>query len=534
MDYQLTISTIVRRAERFSASREVVTRLPDRTYHRTTYADLCRRARLLGSALTRLGLPAEARVATLCWNHHQHAEVYFGAPIAGLITHPINPRLHHDDVAFIAAHADDSVLIVDQSLFGVYEQIRDRTSFEHVIVVGTTTPPPGTTGYEELLATGTPDWRPPDLDEHTTALVTYTSGTTGRPKGVTVSHRAIVLHTLSSALPDWLAIGDSDVLMPVVPMYHALAWGWPYTAALLAAKLVLPGPHLDPSSLLEIIQTERVTVTGGVPTIWAGVLQELDDHPGRYDVSSLRSVLSGGSTAPPSMIEGYRERHGVPLTHTWGMTEMIMGAIAKPSWDMAGASPAEQARQRAKQGRPMPLVEIRARGDDGLVPWDGHSMGELEISGPWVATEYLKATDTTAERWTHDGWLRTGDIVTIDERGYIHIQDRAKDLIKSGGEWISSPTMESALTEHPAVAEAAVIAIPHPRWGERPLAIVTLRPGVHATSDQLLAFITPKLAKWWLPERIEITETIPKNAVGKIDKAAVRRDYAPELRQEQH
>ncbi|MET7339038.1 long-chain-fatty-acid--CoA ligase [Nonomuraea sp. NPDC005650] len=524
MDYQLTIDAILRRAERFSPGREIVTRLPDRSYHRLGYADLAQRARRLGSALTVLGLPPGARVATLCWSHHQHAEIYFGAPIAGLVTHPINPRLHPDDIAFIATHACDAVLIVDESLLDVYEQIRDRVSFEHVVVIGN--PPTGAIGYEELLATGDNDWRPPEPDERTTALVTYTSGTTGRPKGVEVSHRAVALHSLSSALPGWLGFTDADTVMPVVPMFHALAWGWPYTCALLGTKLVLPGPLLDPVSLLENIEQERVTVTGGVPTIWTSVLQTLDADPGRFDVSSLRAVLSGGSTAPPSMIASYQERYGVALVHTWGMTELTMGAISALPWGMIDAPPDRQSRQRAKQGRPMPFIEIRARGDAGLVPWDDQAMGELEVRGPWVAAEYADNPEASTERWTDDGWLRTGDIVTIDEHGYIDIRDRAKDLIKSGGEWISTPALENALMGHPAVAEAAVIAVPDARWSERPLAVVALRHDANATSAELLEFIAPAVAKWWLPDRIEIIEAIPKTAVGKFDKIALRRRYS--------
>ncbi|HEY9524219.1 MAG TPA: long-chain-fatty-acid--CoA ligase [Thermopolyspora sp.] len=506
MDYQLTINAILRRAERFTPGREIVTRLPDRSFHRYTYADLARRARRLGSALTRLGLAPGSRVATLCWGHHQHVEVYFGAPIAGFVTHPVNPRLHPDDIAHILTHAHDQVLIVDESLLGVYDQVRDRMPIEHVIVTGD--------AYEALLATGADDWTPPDLDEHTTALLTYTSGTTGRPKGVEVSHRAIALHTLSSALPDWLGIAGADCLMPVVPMYHALAWGWPYSAALLGAKLVLPGPLLDPVSLLEDIEGEQVTVTGGVPTVWANMLRTLDADPGRFDVSSLRAVLSGGSAAPPAMIEAYEKRHGVNLVHTWGMTEMIMGMISRDPG------------KRAMQGLPMPFVEIRARGEQGLVPWDGHTMGELEVRGAWVATEYVDAPQTTAERWTDDGWMRTGDIVTIDDAGYVEIKDRAKDLIKSGGEWISTVTLENALLDHPAVAEAAVVAVPDPKWAERPLAIVVLRGGASAGPDDLRGFLAERVPKWWLPERFEMVGQLPKTAVGKISKAALRETYA--------
>lgn len=518
--YPLTVSAILRRAENFYASREVVTRQADRGFHRYTYQDLAGRARQLGSALQRLGLKPGARVATLCWSHYRHAELYYGPPIAGFVTHPINPRLHADDIAYIAARADDQVLFVDESFSAIYDAIRERASFKHVFFVNDQ--------YEEFVAGGDPSWTPSEMDESSPALTTYTSGTTGRPKGVDVSHRAVALHTLSSALNNWLAIRDSDVVMPVVPMYHALAWGWPYTCALLGAKLVLPGPLLDPISLIECIDQERVTVTGGVPTVWMGMLQALDADPERFDVSSLRAVLSGGATAPPSMIEGFRDRHGVPLVHTWGMTELMMGVISEPSWDMLDAAPKAQQRQREKQGRAMPFLEIRARGDHGLVPWDGKSLGELELRGAWVATSYTDAADSSG-RWTNDGWFCTGDIVTIDERGYIEIADRAKDVIKSGGEWISTPALESALMGHPAVAEAAVIAVPDRKWSERPLAIVVLRPGKTIDFEELKLSLSTAVPKWWIPERIEIVDAIPRTAVGKFNKVALRRQFRAEL-----
>lgn len=523
MYQSLDIAAILRRAEHFSTGREVVSREPDRTLHRTTYAELGGRARQLASALLQLDLAPGARVATLCSTHRQHWEIYYAAPIAGLVAHPLNPRLHADDLAFIADHACDELLVLDEEFLPLYERIRERTPFRHIVVVGTA--PDGMHAYEQLLAAGDPTWQPGALDEHSTALVTYTSGTTGRPKGVEVSHRAIAVHALSSALPGWLAIRDDDVVMPVVPMFHALAWGWPYTAALLGAKQVLPGAFLDPASLLELIESERVTLTGGVPTVWMGLLSTLDSHPGKHDTSSLRSVLSGGAAAPPAMIEGLRDQHGVPLVHTWGMTELTMGAIANLSWDLRGAPADEQRRHRHTQGVPMPFLETRARGDHGLVPWDGVSMGELEIRGPWVAQEYVDAPEASAEQWTHDGWFRTGDIVAISERGYIHIQDRAKDLVKSGGEWISTPELESALMDHPAVTEAAVVAVADAKWTERPLAVVALHPDATTTPEELREFIAPKVARWWVPERIEIIEAIPKTAVGKFNKRALRAQF---------
>jgi fatty-acyl-CoA synthase len=523
MDDELTIAAMLRRAERYAPDRPVVSREPDRSVHRTSWGEIAARARRLAAALLGLGLAPGARVATLCWSHRQHLELYFAAPIAGLALHPLNPRLHVDDIAYIATHARDEVLVVDESFLPLYERMRETTPFRQVIVVGTATG--DAIAYEDLLAEGDPEWQPGVLDEHTTALVGFTSGTTGRPKGVAVSHRAVAVHSLSSALQGWLGIRDTDVLLPVVPMYHALAWGWPYTAALLGAELVLPGPFLDPESLLELCASERVTLTGGVPTVWMGVLRTLDADPGRYDLSAMRAILSGGSTAPPSMITGYAERHQLDLVHTWGMTELMMGAIAELSADLRHAPAEEQRRHRLKQGRPMPFLEIRARRDDGFVAWDGESPGELEIRGPWVATAYLDSPDASAQQWTEDGWFRTGDIVTIAPGGYVEIVDRAKDVVKSGGEWISTPVLEGALMAHPAVAEAAVIGVSDAKWGERPLAVVAFHPGSSATADELREFIARHVARWWLPERIEIVESVAKTTVGKFDKVALRRTF---------
>ena len=364
MDTDLTIAAMLRRAEKYSPDRAVVSREPDRSLHRTTWSEVGGRARRLASALLGLGLSPGTRVATLCWSHRQHLELYFAAPIAGLALHPLNPRLHADDIAYIATHAGDQVLVVDEGFLPLYEQIRDSTPFRHVIIVGAATG--DAISYEDLLSRGDPTWQPSSIDEHDTALIGFTSGTTGRPKGVEVSHRAVAVHALSSGLQGWLGIRDTDVLLPVVPMYHALAWGWPYTAALLGAELVLPGPFLDPESLLELFSSERVTLTGGVPTIWMGVLRTLDADPDRFDLAAMRAILSGGSTAPPSMITGYAERHRLNLVHTWGMTELMMGAIAELSADLQEATPQEQLRHRLKQGRPMPFVEIRARAENGF------------------------------------------------------------------------------------------------------------------------------------------------------------------------
>jgi fatty-acyl-CoA synthase len=527
MDYQLNVPALLRRAETLFARKQIVTRLPDRSFHAYTYRDFGARAKRLGSALRKLGLEDGARVATLCWNHYQHLETYFGAPISGLVTHTLNLRLHPSDLAYIANHAGDRALVVDDSLLPLYQAFKDQAPFEHVIVIGNA--PEGTISFEELLADGDPDFEPPDMDERSAAVMCYTSGTTGQPKGVLYSHRAIALHSLASAQSGTLSISESDVVLPVVPMFHANAWGFPFTCTLVGATQVFPGPHLDPESLLDAFEHQRVTITGGVPTIWMGILQMLDKEPDRWDLSSMRGMIVGGSAAPRAMIEAFQERHGLHVIHAWGMTEMApLGTVAELTSELAQAAKEEQYAYRAKQGIPAPFVEIRARGDDGLVPWDGKTMGELEVRGVWIASRYFE-DDSQAERWTDDGWFKTGDIVTIDDRGFIEIQDRTKDVIKSGGEWVSSVALENAIMGHPAVAEAAVIAVPDEKWQERPLAVVVLREGQSASDGELREFIAPQFAKWQLPDRFEFVDEIPKTAVGKFRKTALREQFAASL-----
>jgi fatty-acyl-CoA synthase len=516
MEYELTVDAIARRAEALYAHKPIVTRRPDRSLHRTTYGEVCRRARALGSALRALGVERGDRVATLCWNTVEHLEAYLGVPAAGAVVHTLNLRLHPEDLAWIAAHAGDRVLIVDESLLPLAEQVVPRTAIEHVIVVGDE--------YEELLARGDTEAPAVALDEGEAAAMCYTSGTTARPKGVLYSHRALVLHSLASLGSGVLGLRETDVVMPVVPMFHANAWGLPYTATLSGAAQVLPGPHLDPPTLLETLESERVTITGGVPTIWLGILQLLDAEPGRYDLSALRSMIVGGSAAPRSLIEGFERRHGLHVCHAWGMTELApLGTVAELPSELQEAGEAERFAFRATQGVPAPLVEIRARSDQGLVPWDGETMGELEVRGAWIANAYFDAPESV-DRWTDDGWFKTGDIVTIDAHGAITIEDRAKDVIKSGGEWISSVALENALMAHPAVAEAAVIGVPDDRWQERPLAAVVLRG--EASADELRQFLARDFARWQLPERFEFLDEIPKTAVGKFRKTALRERFA--------
>jgi fatty-acyl-CoA synthase len=524
MDYQLTVPTILRRAESYFGAKEIVTRLADRSFHRITYAESCKRARALAVALQGIGLKRGDRVATLCWNHYQHHEAYLGIPCGGFVLHTLNLRLHPNDLAYIATHADDRAVIVDRSLKPLLDQFIANTRIEHVFVVEDE--------YEELLAGVDPgSWRDPELDENEAAAMCYTSGTTGLPKGVLYSHRSTMLHTIGVAAgnPMGLGISEADTILPVVPMFHANAWGYPYLATMVGAKLVYPGPYLDPESLLDAFVEEGVTWTAGVPTIWMGILGLLDADPGRWDLSKLKGMLVGGSAAPRAMIAGFKERHGMSVVHGWGMTETSpVASTAQLVGELADADDETKFDYIALQGLPLPLVELRNRDDDGnVLPWDGESVGELEIRGPWVAAGYYDTPDQS-DRWTDDGWFRTGDVVSLHPGGYIQIKDRSKDVIKSGGEWISSVELENALMAHPAVAEAAVIAIPDPKWDERPLAAVVLREGQTATPDELRAFLAPDFAKWWLPDRFEFVAEIPKTSVGKFRKTELREMFATE------
>ncbi len=526
MDFPLTLASLLERAGKLFPQVELVSRRPDRSLHRTTYGEMARRALRLAEALQRAGLRPGERVATLMWNHAEHLEAYFGIPLAGGVLHTLNLRLGAHDLQYIVNHAEDRFLIVDDVLLPLCDKL-PKTTLERVFVVNRSHPriPHAHENYDDLLATAAGDFSVPQFSEYDAAAMCYTSGTTGTPKGVLYTHRALVLHSFAIALADAFGLGQRDVCLPVVPMFHANAWGLPYACTMLGAKQVFPGQHLDPESILDLYEGEKVTYSAGVPTVWMGILEALEKNPGRWKIQPGMRMTCGGAAAPEAMIRRY-DRLGLSVRHSWGMTEMTpAGTTSKVKSTMAGWSDDAKYAVRAKQGMPFPFVETRAMTEHGAeAPWDGRTMGELQVRGPWIAASYYK-NEAEKDKWTADGWFRTGDVVTIDAEGYMKIMDRAKDVIKSGGEWISSVDLENALMGHPAVKEAAVIGMPHPKWLERPLAVVVLKDGAQAGEEELRAFLASKFAKWQLPDGIAFVKEIPRTSVGKFKKSALREQF---------
>jgi fatty-acyl-CoA synthase len=531
MHYPLTLVHLLERAGRYFSKVQIVSRKADRSIHRETYGEFYRRARALAEGLTRAGLKRGDRVATLMWNHYAHLEAYFGAPVAGGVLHPLNLRLHVDDITYIANHAEDRFMIVDDVLLPLVEQFKPHTHFERIFVVPISgeAVPRGYESYEELLASARGDFRYPEIDEYEPAGMCYTSGTTGRPRGVVYSHRSTVLHAYNAALPGAMGFRQGQAMLPVVPMFHANAWGMPYAATLAGAKHVYPGPHLDAENLLDLIEREAVVLSAGVPTVWLAILQALEREPERWKLPDGLELIVGGSAAPESLIRGF-DRHRIKVVQAWGMTETSpLASIARLDHEMAALPEDERYAIRAKQGRPLPFVEARVMVEDQQVPADGKTMGELQVRGPYVTASYYNHP-VGADKFTADGWLRTGDVVMMDADGFIKITDRTKDLIKSGGEWISSVDLENAIMGHPAVAEAAVIAIPDQKWDERPLAVVVLKPGARATGEEINKFLAGKFAKWWLPDAYEFVDQIPRTSTGKFLKSKLREQYAARRR----
>ena len=534
MQTPLKMTQMIERAEKFFPKKQVISRTAS-GIQRFTYKQIAERTRRLADSLVKLGVTKGERVGTLAWNHHRHLEAYFAIPCMGAVLHTINIRLSPQHISYIINHAEDKVLLIDGDILPLLESCAAELKTVKAFIIMTDEKElPETTlspvyHYEQLLAEANPEFKyPEDLDENDPAGMCYTSATTGNPKGVVYSHRGIFLHSLALGLADNAAIREKDIALTVVPMFHANAWGMPFSGVWFGATLVLPGPYFTPKLLAELIEQEKVTITSGVPTIWLGLLKELDE--GSYDLSSLRGILCGGSAAPKGMIKAFEQKYNVPFMHAYGMTETSpLALFSNLKSYQEELDYEERLELRAKQGLIVPGLEIKILGKDGEVAWDGKEMGELCIRGPWIASAYYK--DERTKDAFHDGWLHTGDVVTIDEEGFVKIVDRTKDLIKSGGEWISSVDLENALMAHEAVFEAAVVAVPHERWQERPLACVVLKDAYKGKTgkDELIEFLKPQFAKWWIPDDILFLEEIPKTSVGKFLKMALRDQVKKEL-----
>jgi fatty-acyl-CoA synthase len=526
MDVPLQVRQLLEHGGRVHATSRVLTESDD-GLRTTTFAEIAKNAARLAHALVDLGVRPGVRVATFMWNNAEHVEAYFAVPAMGAVVHPLNIRLFPGQVAYIANHAEDRVVIVDNTLLeGFAKLLPQLRTVRHVVVSGPAdlSVLEGTGvmvhDYAALLA-GRPsryDW--PDVDERDAAAMCYTSGTTGHPKGVVYSHRSIYLHSMATALPGGFCLSDADIVLTIVPQFHVLAWGMPYAAFLTGASLAMPDRYLMADRLAEFINSARPNKAAAVPSVWTSLLQHVDATPGA-DISSLREAVIGGSACPPSLMQAY-DRHGITLLHAWGMTETSpIGTHGRPP---AGVSGDERMTYRLTQGRIAPGVEARLVGPDGHdVPWDGRSVGELQVRGPWVTGAYYGEPESDA---FDRGWLRTGDVGSITPDGYLTITDRVKDVIKSGGEWISSVELEGHLMAHPSVAEASVVGVPDEQWGERPLGIVVPVAGRHVDPSDLRAFLADRVAKWQLPERWAVVAEIPKTSVGKFDKKAMRRAYA--------
>ncbi|HEV8297241.1 MAG TPA: long-chain fatty acid--CoA ligase [Acidimicrobiales bacterium] len=530
-DFPLSLTHVFERAERLFPKKAIVTNTP-RGRERTTYGVWADRTRRLATVLDQLGISRDGRVATFAWNTERHLELYFAPPCTGRVAHTLNIRLFADQLTYVVNHSADEVIFVDKSLCPLlWPLVPTFTTVRHIVVMDDTGGPlpeatiaPQVHDYETLVTAAEPATFAPIADENQAAAMMYTSGTTGNPKGVVYSHRSIFLHTMSIAMTDTVGIGERDVILPVVPMFHANAWGLAHAGVATGATLVMPGPDLSAKTLAELMESERVTVAAGVPTIWMGVLGELEGR----DMSSLRVIPCGGSAVPKSLSEGFREQVGLPILHAWGMTETSpVASVCNLKSYLCDAPPEELARRRTSVGVVTLGLELRVvePGTTDTLAWDGVSRGELQVRGPWVARTYYN-DERAADSFTEDGWLRTGDIAVVDEEGYVFLVDRTKDLVKSGGEWISSVELENAIMAHPLVREAAVIGVAHPHWGERPLACVVLHEGASLSGAEVLDFLRPRVASLWLPDDVVFIDEVPKTSVGKFSKQTLRDRFA--------
>ena len=528
----LLISTLIEFADRHHGDAEIVSRRVEGDIHRYTYKDAARRSRQVANALDTLGLAFGDRVATLAWNGYRHFELYYGVSGSGRVLHTLNPRLHPEQIAWIANHAEDQVLCFDMSFLPLVQAVHAKcTTIKHFIALCDADKLPQDSGipnlqsYEAWMGSQSTQYGWPSFDENSASSMCYTSGTTGNPKAALYSHRSTLLHAYAAALPDVMCLSARDSVLPVVPMFHVNAWGIPYSAALVGAKLVFPGPGLDGKSVYELMESERVTYAAGVPTVWQMMLGHM--KPAGLKFSTLKRTVIGGSACPPAMIMAFREDYGVEVLHAWGMTEMSpLGTLCTLKNKHEALSDAERMKIRLKQGRAIFGVDMKIADDAGQeLPWDGSTYGNLWVSGPWVVSQYYKAEGGDP---LQDGWFPTGDVATIDADGFMQITDRSKDVIKSGGEWISSIDVENLAVAHPAVAMAACIGMPHPKWDERPILVVVKKPGTELSREELLAFYEGKLAKWQVPDDVVFVDAIPLGATGKMLKTRLRetlKDY---------
>ncbi|HEX7249408.1 MAG TPA: 3-(methylthio)propionyl-CoA ligase [Burkholderiales bacterium] len=523
MDTPLLVSGLLQHADRHHGDTEIVSKNVDGSIHRYTYRDAHARARKLANALKALGVQKHDRVATLAWNGYRHFEIYYAVAGSGAVIHTINPRLFPEQIAYIANHAEDKVVFYDTTFAPLVEKLKPQLKGVKAFVAMNEE-------YEALLAKASDAFVWPEFDENTAACLCYTSGTTGNPKGALYSHRSTMLHAYAAALPDALNLSARDVVLPVVPMFHVNAWGLPYSCAMVGAKMVFPGPHLDGKSLHHLFESEGVTLSAGVPTVWLGLLNYMKENKLKF--STLKRTVIGGSACPPAMIRSFQDDYGVEVLHAWGMTEMSpLGTVT--TFKAKHGKQAKEARDalQAKQGRVIFGVDMRIVGEDGKsLPQDGKAFGDLQVRGPWVIRGYFKGEGGDPLRAGEHGekWFPTGDVATIDPEGYMQITDRSKDVIKSGGEWISSIDLENIAMAHPKVAEAAVIGVKHPKWDERPIVVAVKKPGQEVSREELLKFFEGKIAKWWTPDDVVFVPELPHTATGKLSKLTLRqqlKDY---------